>query len=71
MPRCRPTGTLAATLAQAEAEMRAEFEAEEEAKRARRAVVARANLAKAHARRARQPQRPAEDARQRGPLLIG
>jgi hypothetical protein len=47
MPRYRPTGKLATTLAQAEAEIIAELRAEQEAKRARRAAVARANLAKA------------------------
>jgi hypothetical protein len=51
MSRRKVTGALAAVLAEAEAEIIAELRAEEEAQRARRAAVARANLAKARQRR--------------------
>jgi hypothetical protein len=71
MPRRRVRGALAAMLAEAEAEIIAEMRAEEETRRARRAYVARANLAKARERRhGQQPKRSAEDARQCAPLSI-
>jgi hypothetical protein len=59
MPRCRPTGPLAAMLAEAEAEIIAELATEEAEKRARRTEISRANLQKARlARELRHGQQP-------------